>query len=83
MTREVGWLIELVFPGIPAQWAAPGPAGFHWISDANHALRFARKVDAEAAIQNFPMPAQRHSCVATEHVWDDGHTDTNTEGTSP
>lgn len=63
------WLIEDRF--------APGPRWWHgagYSSDANEAVRFARKVDAQRVIlttllnEDFPL-------IATEHGWyeDDSH----------
>lgn len=45
---ERGWLVEWPSSdGVPTRWWAPK---FGWVTDAGSALRFARKVDAEAYI---------------------------------
>lgn len=65
---ETGWLIEL--KGVTPSWAIVNPNDYdeHWTTDSTRALRFARKVDAEAYIAHIGWT----EAFASEHVWDDG-----------
>jgi hypothetical protein len=63
---ETGWLIEMR-SGTP-QWFYPGEDGEdgqRWTTDSLEALRFARKVDAEAYIEDLGWTG----VVASEHQW--------------
>lgn len=67
--RERGWLVELkssVFT--TPRYMRAIYEDENWTKDANHALRFARKKDAEAVI--FEM--RWTEAFASEHIWDDG-----------
>jgi hypothetical protein len=72
--RETAWLIER-----NGRWYAAGPASRYewqqalvtpdlWTADANKAIRFARKEDAETMIRFEGL----QNTVATEHIWTDG-----------
>lgn len=65
---ERAWLIEL--KGTTPSWAIVNPNDYdeHWTTDSTRALRFARKVDAEAYIAHIGWT----EAFASEHVWDDG-----------
>lgn len=65
---ERAWLIEL--KGTTPSWAIVNPNDYdeHWTTDSARALRFARKVDAEAYIAHIGWT----EAFASEHVWDDG-----------
>jgi len=59
-TEETAWLLELSGP----LWASFTDGDFKWTADANEALRFSRKEDAENFKASFRITAQ-----ATEHTW--------------
>jgi hypothetical protein len=64
--EQTGWLIEL--KGARPTWWSLTDAGDDaagWVTDAGLALRFARKSDAEAYIQDMGWT----EAVASEHVW--------------
>jgi hypothetical protein len=69
---ETAWLIERIGSPTPLWWSAgdeathssPRPAGFR--SDANAALRFSRKCDAEAFIR---FHCLADLAFASEHEW--------------
>lgn len=67
MANEAAWLVEMKKPPhnpppIPRWWHP----GHGWMWDANHALRFAREVDATDYIKSLGLNAK-----ATEHVFVD------------
>jgi len=63
-SKESSWLVEWpISDNLPARWWHPGGG---WMIDANKAIRFARKVDAEDFIANTRLVG---GIVATEHVW--------------
>lgn len=63
--EAVGWLIELNHTTGP-EWFELLPGCEHgWTKDSNKALRFARKEDAEAYINDVGWT----EAVATEHMW--------------
>lgn len=59
---ETGWLIEVssAMP-TPIWWM-----GYRWTRNANEAVRFARKQDAQQVIDAFQMTG----AVPLEHSWD-------------
>jgi hypothetical protein len=59
---ETGWLIEVEGP----KWAAFIDGRPEWTSDADKALRFARKKDADDFKLFWCMTAE-----STEHMWSD------------
>lgn len=61
---ELGWLIEAKIS--PALWLQVDPVEktYRWTNDANEAVRFARKADAENVIGLWSLVA-----AATEHMW--------------
>lgn len=66
-TREIGWLCEWNLRNGPEWWSledAQGEGGY-FTKDSTKALRFARKQDAEAYIND----AGWTEIVATEHQW--------------
>ena len=64
-TEETGWLVEL--RGNRPTWWALGPDEEPgWTTDSTHALRFARKIDAEAYIED----AEWTEAFASEHMWE-------------
>jgi hypothetical protein len=66
LTRETGWLIEL--RGQSPQWwylGDDGEDGQGWTRDSLKALRFARKQDADAYIENVGWTG----AFASEHEW--------------
>lgn len=73
LRRGTAWLIEM--EGMHC-WFSPGYRGDRWewvSSDANEAMRFVRKVDAEIMISTFrrfdTTFFQNNRFIATEHVW--------------
>lgn len=75
--REAAWLIEFETGN---NWFSPGwrDEKWDWIwPDANQAVRFARKEDAEAVIltfRRFDTTFFAHNkFIATEHLWVDLH----------
>lgn len=71
--RETAWLIESEGGG---NWFSPGWRDEKWFwfwNDANRAVRFSRKEDAEAVMLTFrryDTTVFAHSkCRATEHIW--------------
>lgn len=67
---DTGWLIEQQFNGRAVWWRGDPSGHRDWTPDANEAVRFARKEDAERvlrALGSFWLKAQ-----ALEHAWDDG-----------
>jgi hypothetical protein len=64
LTRETGWLIEL--KGGTPSWFQLGD-GDNWTSDSLKALRFARKQDADAYIEDIGWT----EAFASEHEWSD------------
>ena len=58
--EEFGWLIENDWNERPEWWRP-----LKWTTDANEAVRFARKEDAERVIREM-LFANAH---ATEHIW--------------
>jgi hypothetical protein len=61
---ETGWLVEL--KGSEPMWWSLDPADEPaWTKDANKALRFARKVDADT----FILDAGWTEAFASEHMW--------------
>jgi hypothetical protein len=69
LAEECAWLIELN-GSRPTWWSLtiPGEDGAGWIADVNLALRFARKQDAVAYIDDMGWT----EAFASEHVWADG-----------
>jgi len=60
---ETAWLIERTpSNGIPHWWT-----GGAWTTDSLAAVRFARRCDAEAVIEN--VLGQFYKTTATEHQW--------------
>ncbi len=65
---ETGWLIELVSRlGLPPTWFAFDDDSGYFTADSLKALRFARKQDAQAYIDDVGWT----ECIATEHEWSD------------
>ena len=76
---ERAWLVEWKAHGFGPKWWGfnyePGKHG-HWCSDANNAIRFSRKEDAERmrlhiiAVAGFKGHHEyERSITATEHEW--------------
>lgn len=67
MSNELAWLIEAKIT--PALWlqADPIQKTYRWTADANEAVRFARKQDAENMIGLWSLCA----AAAVEHMWCD------------
>lgn len=64
LASEVGWLIEWPpTPGFQPRWWHPVTG---WTTDAARAIRYARAVDAEAAIERGCFV---NGVAATEHSW--------------
>lgn len=61
---ETAWLIELR-GNVPKWWSLEYRPGPNWTQDANRALRFARKEDADAYIWDIGWT----EAFATEHMW--------------
>lgn len=60
---ETGWLIERVpSTGVPHWWDGCG-----WTTNSLAAVRFARKCDAQAVIDN--VMGAFYKTTATEHQW--------------
>lgn len=74
---ERAWLVEWRFNGIQWMYLWPrAPGGFSFTSDANQAIRFARREDAEAALKWAQDTDSRRGAgrvagelLATEHEW--------------
>jgi hypothetical protein len=70
MSNETAWLIEIQIGGRAVWWRAIANCGRTWTTDANEAVRFARKGDAERVIRGLrgddPVMA---GAIATEHMW--------------
>ena len=66
---EVAWLIELRRSSQPPMWWTGHVSCAPPWGTANQAVRFARKVDAEAVIRAVLSAEIEKDCVATEHVW--------------
>lgn len=68
MSTEYGWLIEVDIDG-PKWWGGGGLFN----TDANYAIRFARKVDAEEMIKYVPKffgaDSRPIKPIATEHAF--------------
>jgi hypothetical protein len=66
--EETGWLVEL--KGQTPSWSTifAGDYDDHWTEDSTKAIRFARKVDAEAWIAWHGWT----EVFASEHIWSDG-----------
>ena len=71
------WLIERSRPGSgPVWWAAKQydvsvPDLWHFSPDANHAVRFSRREDAEAVMRALGGSVELHESTVrvTEHIW--------------
>lgn len=61
---ETAWLIESRFTPGPSWWSGKGPAP--WTRNANEAVRFVRRQDAEAAMDSLP---DKHMIFVSEHMW--------------
>lgn len=70
MATETAWLIEFKqsVSGRPAWYGDDGDEGLGMVLDANQAIRFARKQDAETIITDIGWT----EAFASEHVWCDG-----------
>lgn len=67
MTAHTGWLIEAAGP---KYWDGHTPSRFSFTTDANSAIRFCRKIDAEAVIYGGAFVEDiRDMLVAREHSW--------------
>lgn len=69
---EQGWLIEQKFNGRGVWWRGILDSGRDWTTDANEAVRFARKIDAERVLRSGVMGVFWKGAAATDHLWDDG-----------
>lgn len=65
--RETGWLCEWLHATGPKWWTLGGEDGGYFAKDSLKALRFARKEDAQAYIDD----AGWTEIVPTEHEWSD------------
>lgn len=68
---ETGWLVERKM-GVPHWWGRHTPTlededAFGWTDDSLRAIRFARKEDAEAYIEEVGW----NDVIASEHMWCD------------
>jgi hypothetical protein len=63
---DTAWLVEL--GSDPPQWFE-GRSEDNFVTDANEAMRFARREDAQRAIGWLVAPGVRRGCKATEHMW--------------
>lgn len=68
MRSETGWLIEQVIGGRAVWWRARAECGRLWTVDANEAVRFSRKLDAERVIMARVDPFMS-GAFATDHMW--------------
>ena len=69
--EQTAWLIEMPDPLDSApRWFSAGANGFHWTRDANTALWFVRKRDAEY-FANWACLNAWPDCRITEHMWID------------
>lgn len=75
--EETGWLVEL--KGQTPSWSTlfAGDYDDHWTEENTKAIRFARKVDAEAWIAWHGWT----EAFASEHIWSDGRARSNLGGT--
>lgn len=67
---ETSWLLEVQLGGRAVWWRARADCGRTWTTDANEAIRFARKLDAERcrdALRN--VDAFMADAIATDHMW--------------
>lgn len=63
---ETAWLVEWpASDNLPARWWNPVP-NMGWMIDANKAIRFSRKEDAESYISGMRFGGGK---LATEHKW--------------
>ena len=71
------WLVELRDRGVCRGWLRGGyvvdDRNFGWTLDPNAAIRFCRKVDADAYRERHGFTATAESCthLSTEHMWID------------
>lgn len=65
--NETGWLIERNIDNLTHWYAVDDNHESKWIRDASKAVRFARKVDAEAIIRLKALAYR--GATATEHSW--------------
>lgn len=70
LTDETGWLIELFGQGAPTYYGKTDEGTLGMTGDHNVAIRFARKVDADATIDDIGWT--RPQAQAVEHMWCDG-----------
>jgi hypothetical protein len=61
--NELGWLIE-THDRTARSWWWGGGGYRHWVTDANLAVRFCRKADADRVISMLGLDAE-----AAEHMW--------------
>lgn len=68
---ESGWLIESTCPTDRIVWMGAVVGLGRWTSNADHAIRFARKQDAENVIESMTRHglASVGFAIATEHQW--------------
>lgn len=74
MSSETAWLIERHIPGQPPEWAGDdheAPRMIVFVRDANDAIRFSRKQDAESimAICHIGHCTVGATYFASEHMW--------------
>jgi hypothetical protein len=62
---EYGWLIENGKQGEELRYRNMNQGAITWIADANEALRFARRIDAEKFAAE-----DEDAWFVTEHAWD-------------
>jgi hypothetical protein len=67
---ETGWLIECREENGIEWWSLPHAVG-EWTKDASAALRFARRVDAEAYAHSAGLDDCGFTTYITEHEWSD------------
>lgn len=70
--QEIGWLIERCLGGPALWWDGHGKDTF---SGINHAVRFARREDAQIVLEHIIDGFDRQHCVVTEHIWVKGEAD--------
>lgn len=64
---DTAWLIEISKPGVSGAVWWGGTGYRHWVVDANLAVRFCRKADADRVISMLGL----NGAVALEHGWCD------------
>ena len=70
VSDDTAWLITNTIAGRDVWWRAHNECGRTWTTDANDAVRFARKEDAERVIGALRgVDGFMPDATATEHMW--------------